>query len=130
MNYIPQIAKMLGVEIYEKFDALKGNFVHCSGCYFTNEAFIVEGATKELTGDVLMRILSGRWRVKKLPWKPKNDEGYYSPCVSEGIANYDYHYWNNEQIDLPRYNANLVCRTKEEALEKAKKMLAAVKDDE
>jgi len=129
MNYIPQIAKMLGVEMGERFTVKYTKRKIGTSFYFAED-----GLHNEESSDVysmtLAGILYGKYEIKKLPWKPEEDEIYYIPIVAGGTADYDYHYWNNEQIDLPRYNANLVCRTKEEALEKAEKMLAVVKDDE
>lgn len=131
MNYIPQIAKMLGVEINEEFDILKGTLVYYSGCCFTDKAFTVVGLTEDLTSDALMRILDGRWQVKKLPWKPKKGDSFFMPGIFGGIAVVEDAIWNenkgDDEIDERHYNAGLVCRTREEAMAKAKTMLEVAK---
>ena len=128
MNYIPQVAKMLGVEMGERFTVKYTKRKIGTSFYFAED-----GLHNEESSDVysmtLAGILYGKYEIKKLPWKPQEDERYYFPCVSEGIANYGYYCWLNSEIGIARYNAGLVCRTKEEAIEKAKKMLAAVKDE-
>lgn len=83
MNYIKGVAKLLGVEIDEKF------IVHCEN----HEDHIVilrdDGlwfADEDLMAPCLLgHILSGRVEIEKFPWKPKLREIYY--CVgSSGHA--------------------------------------------
>ena len=126
MNYIPQIAKMLGVEMGERFEIIGHGF---DRYYFSDDGLFSECFDMALK-ETLSNILIGRSKIKKLPWKPKVQEMYYSPYVGGGKADYTDSSWDNDDVDLARYDAGLVCRTKEEALEKAKKMLAAVVDDE
>lgn len=128
MNYIPQVAKMLGVEIGERFTVKYTKRKIGTSFYFAED-----GLHNEESSDVysmtLAGILYGKYEIKKLPWKPNLNEMYYVPYINGAITNYTKSVWKNDEIDLLRYNANLVCRTKEEAIEKAKKMLAAVKDE-
>lgn len=79
-NLIPEIAKMLGVEIGEEFK-IKGvdKFTYkfdsdklMVTCYDNMEttAIVVSGTFAEL--------LSGESEIVKLPWKPKKGETYYT----------------------------------------------------
>ena len=71
MNYMAEVAKMLGVEMNVDFECndnrgykyrITENGFTCSGCY---------GA------DCLMMILNGDLTIKRKPWKPKYNEEYY-----------------------------------------------------
>ena len=129
MNYIPQVAKMLGVEIGERFKVKYTKRKIGTSFYFAED-----GLHNEESSDVysmtLAGILYGKYKIKKLPW-PKDGDMYYIPYINGGEVKADCKTWNNgNSVDEARYDAGLVCRTKEEAIEKAKKMLAAVKDDE
>ena len=132
MNYIPQVAKMLGVEVGERFKIIVNGMEKKGLFYFENGA-IGSGFFEENHQDtinwILIALIFGEAKIKKLPWKPKMKEMYYSPWVDGGKLDYIYLSWNNDSVNLARYDAGLVCRTKEEAIDKAKKMLAAVKDD-
>lgn len=83
-NLIPQIAKMLGVELGEEF-ALKDNHDNST----SNETYeFSENALLYKYGDddsyclassiTLCSLLSGDMEVVKLPWKPKKGDTFYS----------------------------------------------------
>ena len=61
-------------------------------------------------------------------WRPKIGDIYYVPWVSDLDLDYLEIVWNGYPRDEKRYAAGFVCRTKEEALELARKMLAAAKE--
>lgn len=79
-NLIPGIAKMLGVELGEKFE-IKGykGLVY----KFVDDELIVNstddkgcsGLTANMT---LVSLLKGKREIVKLPWKPRKGDVYYS----------------------------------------------------
>jgi len=62
--------------------------------------------------------------VKK--WVPKKGDRYYVPSPEYGSLWFSA-FWYEDYLNRERFKNNLVCKTKEEAIEKAKKMLEAVK---
>ena len=69
----------------------------------------------------------GDIRIVKLPWKPKMDEKYYIPSIFDWDF-YKYNFWLNDEYDEKFYKRGLVFKTKEEAIEMSKKMLAMTKE--
>ena len=67
-NYMPEVAKMLGVEIEEPFDVLDedGEVRDCSPYKFTNET-MVDYAGDEVNSWLLHCLLDGKYTIKKTP---------------------------------------------------------------
>jgi hypothetical protein len=65
-------------------------------------------------------------------WKPAIGQEYFypNPTFNRTFSGNRYYcsYWLNDSVDESRLEHNLVCKTKEEAQEKAEKMLAVLKD--
>lgn len=86
-NYMADVAKLLGVEPNEEFEVVIPDETEHQpiryqfnsnqfGCWETeggNSGFHVHW-------NLLLMILCGQAYIKKLPWKPKNDEKYYYVC--------------------------------------------------
>ena len=69
--------------------------------------------------------------VKELPWKPQKGDEYYIPYIATNSQNmYNKCYWENDDINIARYNMGLVCKTPKEAIIKAKKMLTLAWEEE
>ena len=78
-NLIPEIAHMLGVEIWEEFKVVyKVGFEII--CNFTKEGVFVheEGCSGKHDKELLTDIICGKAEIVKLPWKPKKGEYYYT----------------------------------------------------
>ena len=117
-GYMSQIAKMLGIEIGERFKIQRIDDV--SGM---TEAYFDESGLHILNtylnnGDIdryLAKLLMGKIKIEKKPWKPKHGEKYYCPCVqSRDVGSYS---WANYSLDYAMLALNMVYRTREEALE-------------
>lgn len=61
-------------------------------------------------------------------WKPKIGETYYVPWLVDYEVDCIDIVWNAFPWDEASYNTSVVCRTEEEALELAEKMLAVAKE--
>ena len=78
-NLIPEICKMLGVELFEEFKVVyKVGFEII--CNFTKEGVFVheEGCSGKHDKELLTDIICGKAEIVKLPWKPKKGEYYYT----------------------------------------------------
>ena len=125
-SHMKEVAKLLGVDLEEPFRLERYD------CYFqlTEEDFEqsfngVRWSTADST--ILKFILNGRTTIKKLPWKPKYDEEYYIPNISN-VSGYDNFYWQKDNSDEKYYNLGIVCKSKEEAIALGQKMLAVAKE--
>lgn len=109
-NLIPEIAKMLGVEIGEEFE-VKG--ITSSKYRFKNDGLEVnfwDGVWKQ---SILSISQLGDIEVMKLPFEPQMDERYYTFAGSWEITDT---LWRNRPCDYGRKAINCVFRTQEEAL--------------
>ena len=116
MNYMPEILKMLGIEIDEKF---KINF-SCEkerlSHYFykfdaSNENCHLIRSDDTNYDEYLIQLLSGKYVIKKQPWKPELDDCYYFVDAEGGLSGTD---WRNHAYDYILYNTGNCFRTKEE----------------
>ena len=61
-------------------------------------------------------------------WKPEIGETYYIPDMFfEGKEDILAYIWSDSELDYRKYEAGIVCRTKEEAVELSDKMLMVAK---
>ena len=77
-NLIPEICKMLGVEIGGKF---KVDLSRWSGIYyFNNNGLIGKTYTEHWIPcpELFVMIVTGNAKIIKLPWKPKKGDAYFS----------------------------------------------------
>lgn len=117
-NLIPEIAHMLGVELFEEFKVVyKVGFEII--CNFTKEGVFVheEGCSGKHDKKLLADIICGKAEIVKLPWKPKRGERYWGFLYSQRndawlLALYT---WDNNPEDCAFYKAGWVFHTKEEA---------------
>ena len=132
VNHIAEVAQMLGVEIGETFKVTDDTY----GAYQLYHRFTksngfetsLDGVKwKTAAAEVLKDILMGDIRIVKLPWKPKMEEKYYVPNIFDWDF-YKYNFWLNDECDEKYYKRGLVFKTKEEAIEMSKKMLAMAKE--
>lgn len=134
VNYMREIAGLLGVELGESFKIGDDNIGKYHNYYRLTEENGVETSDNNdvwevATAGALKRLIMGEFRIVKLPWKPQEDEKYYVPFIATKPINmYDEHYWENDDVDIERYRMGLVCKTEEEAVAMTKKMLTAVQE--
>lgn len=119
-NLIPEIARMLGVELGEEFK-IKG-FDGLTYKLTDNglELTTVDGQkTKWFDHGALNSLLKGKMEIVKLPWKPKAGEQYYSfggrffgdPTVWIVVDVI----WQGLAYDVAMFDKGWVYHTKEEA---------------
>lgn len=124
-NLIPEIARMLGVEIGEEFK-IKGR----KGAIYK---FIVDGllvsdddAEKVYTAThvPLVGLVRGDIEIVKLPWKPKKGDAYYTFEVFRGKWVVRSVWWTGEPCNYALLDKGWVFRTKEEAEDALTKVAA------
>lgn len=123
MNYMKDIAKLLGVELGEEFYLEDIT----DGCYLTDgnaklvfklsdtgllrkDKHIVSGwidSTCYLKG-----VFTGRYTIVKKPWKPKKNEEYY--CVNADKSIDTFHFDISSAWDLISYSLGNCFKTEEE----------------
>ena len=118
-NLIPEIAKLLGVEVGEEFKVKGDDETTYS---FTDDGLklIYNGCIgiAEISSDAaFVDLVNGKDEIVKLPWKPKKGEGYWTFNVFFGsgkwaIASFA---WGDEVFDKAVLKAGWVYRTREEA---------------
>ena len=131
-NHIREIAELFGVELGESFmiaDDTYGRhqiyhrFTERAGIEISDDGFKWETAASV----ILKRLLMGDARIVKLPWKPKMGERYYASDIFDRDL-WDYYLWDDDERDEELYKRGLVFKTKKEAIEMSKKMLAVAKE--
>lgn len=116
-NLIPEIAKMLGVEIGEEFK-IKGykGLVY----KFVDDELIVnstddKGCSGLAANMTLVSLLKGKREIIKLPWKPKKGDVYFTFELWGGKWVVRSFWWGGFPNEYALLDKGWVYRTKEEA---------------
>ena len=112
-NLMPEVAKMLGVELGEKF--IIENAEHnlqvvlvADGLHVTKDDFLGSSNSK-----LLQNVLCGLFGVKKLPWEPREGETFFYPSVN--AKNVDGTNWICCSFDYAMKALGMIYKTPEEA---------------
>lgn len=73
-NYMADVAKLLGVELNDEFELNGSNAIYKLSQY--GFFFKCGGAWMRASDYLLVDIIKGEHTIKKLPWKPKENERY------------------------------------------------------
>lgn len=122
-NYMPEVAKMLGVEIGEEFDILVNEtemLVH--GPYKIMDNAIVDYVGSK-TKNLLYGLLTGEYTIQKCPWRPKEGGWFYHIYGNCGGVTAKFFNFNNV-YDLALLNMGNCFPTKEAAEAAVPEMLA------
>ena len=130
-TYFPEIAKMLGVEINKKFKILDiESGVAFENYYFSNYGLYhidFEGKEQNTSCLSLYKLLSKKYEIQKLPWKPKAGEICYIVDLTSTYYGWIYQDINYFNILL---ELGLIVKTKEEAIERFNELLNVLKEKE
>lgn len=121
-NYMPEVAKMLGLEIGEEFDILykDGTATELGPFKFTNET-ILDCDGDELQCWRLCCLLTGDYTIQKRPWRPKYDDEYWI-VFTNGNVGWQY-FRKGHTGHLANLNMGNCFPTKEAALAAVPEML-------
>lgn len=122
-NLIPEIVKMLGVELGEEFKIEGDNRTYwfdLDGLH--SGEYVVEDEDDAMLHD----LLCGEVEIIKLPWKPKKDEKYWGFWYSQLNEAWlvVLYTWSNNPDDFAFYKAGWVFHTKKEAEDALPKVAA------
>ena len=107
-NYMPEIAKMLGVEVGEIFKMTDYNSLY----RFTERGLEFKGTAGWCLSERIEWLLTGRNEILKLPWQPKEGDRYYFPATDFQCSRPEA--WDNHPIDFALKEAGMAFKTKEE----------------
>lgn len=132
-NYMEQVAKMLGVELYEEFEIVFPVSYTCHAtAMFTDEGIKVISTdvydSYNFKAYVLTHLLNGNYGIKRKPWKPKDGEEYY--CIEMLYGDAVCNHWRGLWMDVMYYKVGNCYRTKEEAEANRAKWFIFYKSDE
>ena len=130
-NHMAEVAKMFGLELEEHFHITKKSYENTVYKFTKDGVAFYDNKLRTWYESVgaLAGILTGETEVVKLPWKPKMRERYYYPIPSDRDL-WESCLWVGDNYDNNRFSRGLVCKTEEEAIDMAKKMLAVVKEEQ
>ena len=118
-NLIPEIAKLLGVEMEEAFKIRRPAYEVCEkGVYafFENEGLMKRNEQGEFDNNSSIEfedLCLGNYEIVKLPWEPKYGEIYYFLDINEKeIMSYP---WENDTFDYAMKALGMIYRTEEGA---------------
>lgn len=111
MNYMKDVAKILGVELEEEFK-IKG----FEPIYkITNYGLVIKTDSNnwyEMSGDTFLQLIRGDYVIRKLPWQPKKGEKYYTPSIDFDRA--ICYCWDGYPSDFALKEVGMVFKTEEE----------------
>ena len=115
VNYMAEVAKMLGVKLEEIFE-IEINEYKSFQFRFTEGGF--QGfngktwTTDTISLSYLNSLLTGKYTIKRKPWKPKDDEEYWLVNQCGDIISLN---WIDNFLCITNYKIGNCYRTKEEA---------------
>lgn len=119
-NLIPEIARMLGVKLGEKFK-IKGENELMTYSFNSDGLQVTYGDDIEIpyisTNSALVALVKGEEEIVKLPWKPKEEEHYYTFTSTYKYTKWKIglNCWHTEPQNLAFLKAGWVFRTRQEA---------------
>lgn len=117
-NLIPEIAKMLGVELGEEFKVNINNEIY----QITRDGMYVKKINDEGQFDMweevprcFIKLLAGDAEIVKMPWKPEFEDSYYTFKLVRGKWSVCVGWWENEPHCYALLEKGWIYRTKAEA---------------
>lgn len=129
MNYMKDIAALLGVELNEEFNLIGEKRTYPEPLYrlTTNGLEIYCNDVWKTDNANLPNLLKGYWQIQRLPFKPKLNETYWTLdyILKNEITTVEY-VWKYWTYDYLAYYNGLCFRTKEEAEANKDKLLKII----
>lgn len=110
MNYMENVAKMLGVELEEEFMVTEDDSIYI----LTKDGleYKSDDGNWHYANNVFLNLLDGTTEIIKLPWQPKKGDEYY--CPGEGFNNVFRALWGNTVFGFAFKEAGFIFKTYEE----------------
>lgn len=114
-NLIPEICKMLGVELGEEFKIKDYELT----LTITDKGLMAADDSSETgwtpANALFVVLLNGDAEIVKIPWKPKMYEEYWTFCSIQLKWNVTSYRWQGNPDDVATFKVGWVYRTREEA---------------
>jgi len=120
MNKMAEVAKLFDKELEEKFTIIDDNGVVSDACF--NEAGVA-CFPPAVSANVLKKLLTGTYRIKKTPWKAKDDKKYFRVMIKQGEIYPECVYETNPKASNITYNNGFMCKTIKQAEELSKLLI-------
>ena len=117
MNYMPEVLKMLGIEVGEKFNIEESTM---NPYHFDDDYILINSRGNLMEYANIVKIMRGAFTIEKLPWKPKDGHSYY--CIDEDGEN-KYCIWRGSDMSYYRYNSGNCFQTVEEITDEIKQRI-------
>lgn len=126
MNYMKEVAALLGVQLNEEFKIIDEYGDELLNSYKLTDKGLLKH-NEQLAIDVLESILIGMYQIQKLPFKPKSGDTYWTFSFTlEGNIKTRMLKWTDWVDDYLAYYNNLCFRTEEEAEQNKDKLLKII----
>lgn len=110
MNYMKQVAEMLGVEMRERFDLKNAHNYTIKDCYLDNDG--LHNSRSIIIECDFADILNGNAEIIKRPFRPKFGDTYYT---IKYCGNIEFTKYEGVTIDLMAVYMGNCFRTEDEA---------------
>lgn len=122
-NYMPEVARMLGVEINEEFDLIyeTGQKSDWGPYKITRDGLVDESGNWTLNETAILNLLKGNYNLQKRPWRPKNEEMYWFIDSNGDLFRCPFH--KDNANDLAKLNMGNCFPTKKAAKAAVPEML-------
>lgn len=117
-NLIPEIARMLGVEIGEEFKVDRYEYDGLTFKFAENMLMSrsdLKGAEWGITYVILSELLAGDAEIVKIPWKPKKGDAYYTFEIFRGKWVVRSLWWTGAPCNYALLDKGWVYRSQAEA---------------
>ena len=117
-NLMPEVAKLLGVELGEEF-IIENEYLKETVVLNMDGLTIIRPNDEEWgkSRTLLVKVLQGLYEVVKLPWEPKYEEQFYTYIHNEAHNEWlvDWFYWYGTPAQLAIKQLGMVFKTREDA---------------
>lgn len=76
-NHMAEVAKMLGVELEERFNIIDSKYEYAHDYYLTDNGIAISNGNYCQSESLLHQLLCGTCIIKRKPWKPKDRDAYF-----------------------------------------------------
>lgn len=124
INYMPEVAKILGLKIEEEFDLIyeTGQKADWGPYKITCDGLEDEIGNRTLHTKAFLNLLAGKYTLQKRPWRPKDGDMYW--IIDPGGYTNWYNFNKDDPGDLAILNMGN-CFPTEEAAEAARPEMLA-----
>ena len=104
MNYMPEVLKMLNLEVDTPFNIIGAD---CNPYLFDEEYNLLD-AEYYIRNGLIRGLIIGSLEIEKLPWKPKEGDFYHCVLHNGTIV---FHRWSSKWYDYYCYNSGNCFKT-------------------